>query len=71
MNIITLIPNYYPNQMIPTPLVYYQPNFKQSPLLSCISSIIKVLSQALKASIISYQNALPMQNQTAIDGKTD
>lgn len=58
MNIITILPNYYSNQIIHTPLVYNPPTLKVPPLLTRIIYFIIVISQALKSSIISYENAL-------------
>ena len=62
MNVYTVLPNYYLNQMIPPQLIYQQSTLKVPPLLSSKMSLILVLSQALKTSIISYENALLSQN---------
>lgn len=66
MNIITILPNYYANQIIHTPLMYPQPTLTVPPILTCTLSLIKVISQALKSSIISYENALSALNHTVI-----
>lgn len=58
MNVITILPNYYSNQIIHTPIIYNPPTLTVPPLLTCIMYFIIVISQALKSSIISYENAL-------------
>lgn len=63
MNVFTVLPNYYYNQMITPQLTYTQPTPTVSPFLNSKLSLILVLSQALKASIISYENSLFSQNQ--------
>ena len=64
MNIITILPNYYSNQIIHTPLLYNPPTLKVPPLLIRIIYFIIVISQALKSSIISYENALSANKLT-------
>jgi len=63
MNVFTVLPNYYLNQMAPPQIFYQQPALKVLPLLNSIPLIILVLSQALKASIISYEKALLSEDQ--------
>jgi hypothetical protein len=58
MNIITILPNYYYNQIIHTPVLHNLPTLNAPPLLTCIIYFIIVISQALKSSIIIYENAL-------------
>jgi len=63
MNVFTVLPNYYLNQMASRQLFYQQSTLKGLPLLNSIQCIILVLSQALKTSIINYKNALLSENQ--------
>jgi hypothetical protein len=63
MNAFTVLPNFYINQLKSPQLFYPQSTFKVLPLLNSISSITLVLSQALKTSIISYENVLLAENQ--------
>ena len=65
MNFITILPNYYSNQFMHTPLIYPQPTLKVPPLLARTISLITVISQALKSSIISYEKALSATNCTS------
>ena len=63
MNVITFFPNYYAHQTIHPSIAYSQPNVKVPPIISRTFSLIVVISQALKTSIITYEKELFLQNQ--------
>jgi len=71
MNVITFFPNYYANQIVQPSLAYSPLNLKLPPIITCKSSLIVVISQALQTSIISYEKELFSQTQTQICDKKE
>lgn len=69
MNFISLVPTYYPNRIQAQSLAYAHPQIKFPQSFSLNYTIINTISQALKVSLVKYENSLFSQIQAKTDEK--